>query len=143
MVFPDHTHFFYSYYCCKDDEVKAALSFEERCENAKRTVSQSEFWYFGIINLTSNCITYPSIQRSQFCYALPSSRHLYTVPYVFANNNTDYACWRPFHSRDKLTLEQRHPALHHVLISDNLLSSSPSDHFLLRLLIKLIGIQTL
>ena len=39
------------------------------------------------------------------------------IPYFFANNNTNYARWLPFHLRDILAIEQRHPALHQEFLS--------------------------
>ena len=39
------------------------------------------------------------------------------IPYLLANNNTNYTSWLPVYLRDMLTLEQRYPNLHHESMS--------------------------
>ena len=46
VVFSDHTHFVYSYYCSNDDKVQqAALCFGGWCVKREEDSSKFGFWY--------------------------------------------------------------------------------------------------
>ena len=41
------------------------------------------------------------------------------MPFVFSNNNINYARWLPVHLRDMLALEHRHPDLYQEFLNGN------------------------
>ena len=106
----------YSYYCNNDDGVQqAALSFEWWCEKRKEDSPQFAFWYLVLsmeLTILSLVRAFREASFVLYCQALSA-----LIPYFFANNNTNYALWLPIHLRDMLTLEQRHPVLHHEFMS--------------------------
>ena len=100
----------YNSYCTAQAEVNEdVLGFEEWCQNKSQQSSQFQFWHLVLsMELTIFMLirSFRGANLSLYCQALSD-----LIPYLFANNNTNYAQWLPVHLRDMLTLESKHPAL--------------------------------
>ena len=86
-------------------------SLEAWCEHRKLLSPQFHFWYIVLSMELVIFLLIRSFREANFSLYCQSLAEL--IPYVFANNNVNYARWLPINYRDMVTLEQKHPQLAH------------------------------
>lgn len=85
------------------------MSFEDWCENRKEQSPQFRYWHLVLSMEMVIFIFIRSLREANFslyCHALYQ-----LIPYMFANNNMNYARWLPIHLHDMMTLEEKHPQI--------------------------------
>ena len=88
-------------------EYSSTLTFEEWCDHRMNESPQFQFWHLVLDMELIIFILIRSFMEGNFtlyCEALSG-----LIPYFFANNNVNYACWLPVHLKDMMSLEQHHP----------------------------------
>ncbi|CAE1259085.1 unnamed protein product [Acanthosepion pharaonis] len=96
-----------SYLAEHSDGDEEAFSFVEWCDSRKKESPQSAFW-FSILNMELTILTLVrAFREGNFNLYRESLSEL--IPYLFANNNVNYARWLPIHLRDMISLEKQYP----------------------------------
>ena len=78
-------------------------------------MSTVSFLAFSTVNRINNLSLVSSFREASFtlyCQALCA-----LIPFFFANNNVNYARWRPVHHKDMLSLEHKHPDVFQEFLS--------------------------
>lgn len=98
---------------CTDDQLSGdsteSMNFQDWCERRKQESPQFNYWYLILSMELVILIFIRSLREANFslyCQALCQ-----LIPYMFANNNVNYARWLPIHLRDMMGLEKAHPQL--------------------------------
>ena len=100
----------YNSYCTKQAEVSEdALGFEEWCQNKSQQSRQFQFWHLVLSMELTIFMLIRSFCEANFSLYYQALSEL--IPYLLANNNTNYVQLLPVHLRDMLTLESKHLAV--------------------------------
>ena len=85
----------------------AILSFETWCQKRLKVSRQFHFWHLVLsmeLTILSLVRAFREANFTLYCQALCA-----LMPFIFANNNVNYARWLPVHLKDMLSLEHKHP----------------------------------
>ena len=85
------------------------MSIEDWCEQRKIQSPQFQYWHLVLKMEIDILVFIRSLRESNFNLYRQALCQL--IPYMFANNNVNYARWLPIHLLDMLTLEERHPSI--------------------------------
>ena len=102
----------YSAYCTDVAELADPTdtrSFEEWCEHRKLQSPQFRYWHLVLTMELAILVFIRSLRESNFNLYRQALCQL--IPYMYANNNVNYARWLPIHLIDMMTLEERHPQI--------------------------------
>lgn len=83
------------------------ISLESWCTEQK--CPQFKFWFLIYRIELTTLILIQSFQGANFGLYCESLLEL--IPYLFADNNVNYAQWRPIHLRDMMRIEEQHPEM--------------------------------
>ena len=81
-----------------------ARSFEDWCEHRKLQSPQFLYWHLVLSMEISILLFIRSLRESNF--SLNRQVLFQLIPFMYANNNVNYAHWLPIHLIDMLTLEE-------------------------------------
>ena len=91
----------YKDYCSED---RSTLTFEEWRDQRMLESPQFQFWHL-VLDLELIIFTViRSFREGNFTLYREALSGL--IPYFFANNNVNYACWLPVHLNDMMSLER-------------------------------------
>lgn len=91
------------------DDPSEAMSLDDWIEDRKQRSPQFQYWYLVLTMELSILLFIRSIREANFNLYRQALCQL--MPFMFANNNVNYARWLPIHLKDMLTLEEQHPQI--------------------------------
>ena len=83
------------------------MSLDEWCDARRKESPQFQFWLLVLTMELTIFTLVRAFREGNFTLYCVSLSEL--IPYLFANNNINYARWLPVHLRDMLNLERTHP----------------------------------
>jgi len=102
----------YSAYCTDVEETADPTdtrNFEDWCEHRKLQSLQFRHWHLVLTMELAILVFIRSLKESNFSLYRQALCQL--IPYMYANNNVNYARWLLIHLIDMMTLEERHPQI--------------------------------